>query len=204
MLRDEQQRMHRVQGVEDFRIHGDAVDPRRRDGQKPRHTDRPEQPADDGDALALKHEQPDDDADGDRHHHRLQGRGADFKTLDGRQHRNGRRQNRFTDEQRCAEEPCHHQRRPVTRLPPHRSLGQRQQRHDAALTVVVRPHDQDDVLQRHHDHQCPEDGGNTAQHVFRRDGDAMRGIERLLDCIQGTGSDIAVDNPQCQKGQSEF
>ena len=43
---------------------------------------------------------------------------------------------------------------------------QRQQRHDAALALVVGAHDEHDVLQRHHDDQRPEDQRQHAQHVL--------------------------------------
>jgi hypothetical protein len=46
-----------------------------------------------------------------------------------------------------------HARSPGIRL---RTQDQRHQRHDPAFPFVVRAHDEDHVLDRHHQHQRPE------------------------------------------------
>ncbi|KAG1242640.1 hypothetical protein G6F65_022913 [Rhizopus arrhizus] len=80
------------------------------------------------------------------------------------QHRDRRGDHTVAEEQRGAEnaEDADHigRARPVAQC----ALGQRHQRHDAALAVVVGAHDDGHVLQRDHDVQRPERQRQHAQH----------------------------------------
>ena len=72
------------------------------------------------------------------------------------------------------------------------------QRHDAALAVVVRAHDEHDVLERDHDHDRPEDERDDAVDRVRvhghRPGDVA--AEHRLDRVQGACADVAEHNAE--------
>jgi hypothetical protein len=98
--------------------------------------------------------------------------GGDLEALDGAEHGDGRRDDAVAVEQRGAEE--HH-----AAIQPMRPLGlgdaarlghQGEQRHDAALTLVVGPHDEREVLDRHDHDQRPEHQRQQPQHVLVRSG----------------------------------
>ena len=55
----------------------------------------------------------------------------------------------------------------VVRLP-ERALGERHQRQDAALALVVRLHEKQHVFRRHDDQQGPDDQRDDADDLIRR------------------------------------
>ena len=70
---------------------------------------------------------------------------------------------------------------------------QRDQRHDAALAVVVGAHRQQDVGDRDDDHHRPEDQRDDAEHVVRADRDRVRvgRVEHGLQGVDRAGADVA-------------
>jgi hypothetical protein len=98
-------------------------------------------------ATALDGEQPDDDADGHRHHELVEFRPEQFHALGRAQHRDGRRDQRIAEEQRRAHHADGHRTpRPLARLPG-LLLDQRDQRQDAALAGIVGAQQQHHVFQ---------------------------------------------------------
>ena len=85
-------------------------------------------------------------------------------------------------------------RRPRAPRPPQ----QRDQRHDAALAVVVRAHHQRDVGQGDDDHHRPEDQRHDAVDVCVLDGYWMGigGVEHRLEGVDRAGADVAEHDAQ--------
>ena len=119
---------------------------------------RPEQTTDSGCTVALNREQRQNDYRGDRHDPSREGRLDDLEALHRRQHRHRGGDHAVTEEQRGAEDTQRDQRREgATPLWPAPTPQQRDERHDAALAVVIGAHHQGDVGQRDDDHHRPED-----------------------------------------------
>ena len=76
---------------------------------------------------------------------------------------------------------------------------QRDQGHDAALAVVVRPHDQQHVRDRDDDRDRPEDQRYDPVDVVLDDRHRMRvaRAENGLHRVERAGPQVAEDNPQC-------
>ncbi len=78
---------------------------------------------------------------------------------------------------------------------------QRQQRQDAALAVVVDPHDDAHVLDADDDDQRPDDQGEDPQHVLRGHAD-VGAREARLEGVERARPDVAVDHPEGRHGQA--
>jgi hypothetical protein len=72
--------------------------------------------------------------------------------------------------------------------------NERQQREDPALAVIVRSHDEDDVLDADDDDQRPNDQRENAVNVVRRRLDAVFELEALAQRIKGTGTYVPIDD----------
>jgi hypothetical protein len=70
------------------------------------------------------------------------------------------------------------------------------------LAVVVGAQHQRNVLERHHDHQDPEDRRASAEDRLRVHGDAVLGIERFLDGVERARADVAVHDAQGEERES--
>ena len=77
----------------------------------------------------------------------------DFRTFDSAQDRNRRGDHRVAEEQRSASEADDQK---YTSYPARCGKDERQQRHRASFAVVVRTHDYQHVLDRHHEDDGPE------------------------------------------------
>jgi hypothetical protein len=74
-----------------------------------------------------------------------------------------------------------------------RALRQRHQRQGPALTLVVGSHHEDDVLDRHHDDQRPEDEADHAEHGHIAG--AMADVaQRFAHRVERAGADVAEDD----------
>src|SRR5262245_16880079 len=101
----------------------------------------------------------------------------------------GRRDDAVAIEQRRARDAEQDQNRGPRTIG--NSLHQRQQRQDSAFAVVVGAQDEDDVFERHHRHQRPEDERDDPEDVDRgRDGMAG-GAQRDGQGIERARADIA-------------
>ena len=199
--------MPRIESPQHRRRPHDPHDPQRCNRHKPQDHDRAEQPADPVGAVLLNHEEPDENHDGDRHDIRLEQRRHDFETLDGAKHRNGRRDHAVAIEQRRSEDPERNQNRSADGKPCG-SAGrtgaprdERRQGQDAPFALVVRAHDDGDVLDRDDEQQRVDDQRQHAQDVVVRRRHRVRAEETLPHGVQRAGADVAVDD--AERGECE-
>src|ERR1700687_3807606 len=84
----------------------------------------------------------------------------------------------------------------------HRCRGEREKGHDSALAPVVGAHDEDHVLEPHHDHERPEDRRHATEHVRWGERNPMFRIEGLLGGVKRAGADVAIDDAERGKSQA--
>jgi hypothetical protein len=108
--------------------------------------------------------------------------------------RHRRRDHRIAVEQRGAEDAQRRHQPEDSRRGIGGAQGERRQRHDAALALVVGAGDEEDVLQRHRDRQRPEDQRQDPQHIFRGDRQRVMATKDFLHRVQRTGPDVAKDD----------
>src|SRR5204862_3525 len=72
-----------------------------------------------------------------------------------------------------------------------------------AFAPVVGANDHDVILDGDDDHERPEHHRHDAEHVARRDADAVGAVERLADRVQRAGPDVAVHDTQGGERQRE-
>ncbi|MCY1365508.1 hypothetical protein D9M69_523550 [compost metagenome] len=199
MLDQKAHRPARVERRQHLRLLQHLPEPGQAQHQEPQQHHRPEDLADHAGAFFLHHEQPDEDGHRDRDHRALQNRRLHLQALDRRQHRDGRRDQAVAVEHGRA----HQAQQPDPAPHPGPGLGprdrvarQRLQRQDAALAVVVGAQHEHHVLERHHEHQAPEDQREQAQHRVGRERHAVLGVHRFLEGIQRRGADVAEDDAQ--------
>ena len=180
--------------------------PHAADRHEPGDHHRPEEPSDGGRALPLDGEQRDDDHRGDRHDPRRPAPGsttlrpstADSTEIAGVIMLSPK--NRAAPKMPSAASATAVRGRRAAQPP-----QQRDERHDAALAVVVGAHHERDVGQRDDDHHRPEDQRDDAEHVLRADRHRV-GVARVEDRLEGVdraGADVAEHDPECtdNKGQ---
>ena len=91
---------------------------------------------------------------------------GELQPLNGRQHRDRRRDDRVAEEHRGADHAEHQHER---RAPADRPEGERGERERAALAVVVGAQQDEHVFDRHDDDQRPQDHRKDAEHDLARD-----------------------------------
>jgi len=148
VLRHEPKRMQRVKRAKDGRMLDDARQACRGQCEEPHDGDGSKKRPDRRGAMALGQEQHDEHACGYRQHVGLEGGGAHVETLDRRKDGNGRCQHSVTVKERGAKQAHEQNWRKRSAQLFHRRRGEREQRHDAAFALVVRPHDEDHVFER--------------------------------------------------------
>ena len=132
-------------------------------------------------------------ADRDRQHEGREARLDDRQALDRRQHRDRRRDHAVAEEQRGRQHAEHHQ--PVGPAPAAgAALDQREQRQAAALALIVRAQDQQDIFERDDHDQRPEDQAEHAEDVQRIDGQRVMADEDFLHRVERARADIAIDD----------
>ncbi len=179
----------------------DLVQPEDRDHREEQQDHRAEQPADGARPKPLHGEQADQDRERQRYHEVREARADDVQTTDCGRDRDRGRDHPVAEEQPGAEDPEHHEHRHVGHAA---TLHERGQRHDAAIAAVVGAHDEARVLDRHLDHQRPEDQRRDPIHpgnvgVGRV---AVGGEDELLR-VQRAGSDVAEHDPQRAQREHE-
>ncbi len=189
---------------EDAGILDQVVDAERGDADQPDQADRPEQVRHPGRAPGLAHEQADeDDQAGDQHHrqgHVLADVRDAAQAFHRGEHRDRGRDQGVAVEQGRAADP---QEEDPACPPAHGLLGQGHQGQDAALALVVRPHDHSDVFDGHHQEQGPERQGHHAQDGVRMHAAPARLHERVVEGIEGARPDVAEDDPDGAQGQAQ-
>ena len=163
---------------------------------------RAEQAADALGPVALEEEQGGEHDQRHRHDPGVQARGRDLQALDRRQHRDGRRDDAVAEEDGGAEDAEEEQAPAQLRAIAHRLRGERQHGDEAAFAVVVGAQDQHHVLDRDDDRQRPEDEREDAVDVAL--GERHMAVrEHLLQGVERTGADVAVDDAEGTERQRE-
>ena len=123
----------------------------------------------------------------------------DLQALDGREHRDRRRDHPVAVEQRRPEDAERHEhglRRAAVEAQPE-PLDERDEGHDPALAVVVGAHDEGHVLDRDDDRDRPEDERDHAVDAgLRRVHRVVVGGEDRLQRIERAGTDVAEDHAE--------
>jgi hypothetical protein len=189
----EQEELEGVPWVErrqDFGVFRDVHDPEHGKHQEIEHHDRAEQRADLGGAPRLDEEQEDEDEHRDRQHKRFERVVHHHETLNRRKHRDRRGDHAVAIEQRGREYAQHHDHHAKPRVS-RTARNQREQRKAAALPLVVRAHDDGDVLDRHHQHHRPEDEADDTVDVNRIKRERVMPRERLAKRVKRRCADVA-------------
>ncbi len=196
-VEDEVDAVDRIERQQHAGMFGELPGAQHAQHREPQQHDGSEHPADPFGAARLQHEQPDQDGERQRHHVAGQARRHGVETLDGAHDRHRRRDDRVAVEQR---EARHREQGDGVADPPAaavQALGrQRRQRHHAAFALVVGPHDQGNVLDRHREGDRPEQDRQHAQHMARRRRHARTVGEGLAQRIERAGADIAEHHAQ--------
>ena len=197
--------LHRVVGVdrlEDLRRVDDLGDTEQCNRGEPDDHHWSEHLPDGTRSPALDEEEPHDDHDRDRDDPGRERRGHHLKTLDRAEHRDRRCDDAVAVEQGRAEYAERHENAGLLHVATTAGHDERSQGEDAALAPVVRPHHEHQVLHRDDDDQRPEGERADPEHV-----DAVHrqhvGLlsEGLLQGVQRTGTDIAVDHAERPEGE---
>ena len=125
---------------------------------------------------------------------------VELETLDGAEHRDGRRDDPIAIEEGGPDQTDDHQGGAPTAARRMANVEKRQQRDDAALAAVVGAHDQDGIFERDDQDQRPEDDGHDAHSGFGRD--RSRCVGGLLEPIEHAGADVAVDDAERRESGS--
>ncbi len=199
---EEPHRVQRVGRCQNSGVHQDAPHAQKRDADEPDGGNWPEDPTHLLGAVLLDPEQSGDDRHGNPQHVRLEpGRGLLYRQpLHRSQHRDRWRDHAVTIEQRRPKQPQRQKHCMPARCPGPRS-DKRQERKDAAFTLVVGPEHEPDVLEAHHEVDGPEDERHHPENVVVRRRHAPVASVGLLQRIQRAGADVTVHNPQRPQGE---
>ena len=148
VIKQKRQGVDRVDGGDHPRIVANVQQPCRRDRDEPDHHDRGEEARHPRGAAALGGEQRDQDHDGERHDVVVEGGRDQLQSFHRREHGNRRRDDGVSQKHGSADDAEQEHERGA---PPERARRQRGERQRAALAVIVRPQQQDDVFQGDHD-----------------------------------------------------
>ena len=192
----------RKQGLEHAGIMHDAEHAKNAEGDEPDQGNGCEQGPDPARPMLLYREHAEQDQRRDRHDVMHRGGTQHLDALNGRKHRNRRRDHGIAKEQRSTEQADDHDD-PTRVDPPHAALGQCHQGHHATLALVVGTQDEGRVLDGNDGDQRPEDQRKHTEHVLAQRQHAMHIVERLAEGIQRTRADVAVDNSNGEKAKRE-
>jgi len=164
-----------------------------RQHREPHANHRAEQHADAGGAMPLNREQPDEDCERDGNDEWLERGRHHVEPLDGREHRDRRRDHPVAVEHRRPEYAETYEPPACARVA-ETTRDERGQRHDAAFAMVVGAHDQRDVFERNDDRDRPEHDRENAVDVLFGQREAVRPGEALAQRIQRTRADVAEND----------
>ena len=177
-------------------------EPKRRNYDEPGHHDRAEQPPDPVRPVALNREDPDQNHHSDRHDVRIEERRNDLESFDGAEDGDRGGDHAVTVEKGRTEDAQEDEYGQGAAVFAGHGLGQqRGQGEDAALPLVVRAHDDRDVLDRDDQHQRVDDERQHAQHVLAGGRHGMRSEEALPHRVERAGADVAIDD--ADRGQGD-
>ena len=120
----------------------------------------------------------------------------DFQTFNGAQHRDRRGDHAIAVEERRSDQSQGDDDLSArgVRVAPLLLENERQQRENSALAVVIRAHDENDVLDADDDDQRPDDQREDAVDVVGSWLDAVFELEAFAQRVEGTGTDVPVDD----------
>ena len=99
-------------------------------------------------------------------------------------------------EQRGAEQADEHEHPAIAPRRRRRRRHERGEGDDPALAAVVRPHDEDEVLDRDDDDERPDEQREQPEDVLRRGRHAVRAMQRLPHRVERAGADVAVHDAE--------
>ena len=181
---------------------GDAACSEDGDREKPDQHHWPERAPDPAGAFVLKGEEQSQHDQGQRNHKLVDARRGDLGAFDCREHGDRGGDHAVAVEQCDTDQPEQQHRAAFStdRAP----ARERHQRHHATLAVVVRPHHEEHVLDRHDDDQAPEEQREDAEDVGVADPKMVRRGKRSLKCVQRTGADIPEDDTERAEHQHQL
>ena len=195
--------MHGIIGIEgrqDAIVIGNVADAGNRQNDEPHGHDRAEEFRDRRRAARLHGKEQKQDHHRDRHHIGRERRRHQLQPFDRRENRQSRRDDRIADEQGGARDP--EEKQPVGAL-----AGifhqQRQQRQRAALAIVVGAQQEQHVFQGDDDRQRPDHQRDQADDFQARHAVSGDRAQRFTKRIKRAGADIAIDNADRAKGESQ-
>ena len=197
---DEAQRVVRTQRRKNFRMAEDLPYTQHRQAGKPQQRDRAEELANACRAALLHREQRQQHQQRQRQHELAKVRRHHLEAFDRRQHRDGRRDDAITIEQRSAEDAYRQQHGAQPGLVLDRLRGQGQHCHQPTFAIVVGAQHQRDVLQRDDQRERPEQDGQHTIHIGMGER-YMAGAKDFLDGVQHAGAYIAVHHSNCTQGE---
>ena len=151
------QRVPRIERHQNLWRGEDLAQAEQSDREKPYQHDWPEQAADALGASALQQEQRNDNRKRGRDDELLHMRIDDLEAFDGTENGDRGRDQRFAVKERGPEDSEQKQARHRLAASFKLLLHQRDERKNAAFTIVVGTQDKDDVLERDDEEQAPED-----------------------------------------------
>ena len=143
--------------------------------------------------MPLHHKQRDKNHHGDWHNPRSQPRINELKPFNGRQHGNGRGNHAVAVEQRRTQDAQAHDELSTVL---HLRNRERSERHDAAFAIIVGPHHDEHVLDRHNECQGPEHHRRRAIDAVLNSWNVVDTVEDFLERIQRASTDVAEHNTE--------
>ena len=130
---------------------------------------------------------------------------GDFKSLDGAENRNRRRDHAVSVKQCSTDhgQECHTGDTTVGSCTGSESIGNdREQCEDSPLAVVIGTHDEDQIFDRHYKNQGPEHERQDSKQV-RGDAGVLtpRGMQALFQGVERAGADVTEDDSKRAKSQ---
>ena len=194
VLGEEPDAVERVHGGQDPRRVEDVDDAEDGQDDEPEDHHRAEDGADARRPLLLDEEEDDEDDDDDRLDVGLERGRDDLEPLDGREDRDGRRDDAVAVEERRPEEAEGDEDDVARGARSRRRAEERHEGEDAALPPVVGPEDDAEVLDRDRQDERPEDEGEDAEDVRGRRRNRVVPGEALAKGVEGARPDVAEDD----------
>jgi hypothetical protein len=203
VLPEELDGMEGVRRRQHSRVAGDGNEAERGEGREPDEHDRTEHRPHTGRAVALHQEQAHEDEDRQRKDVALEQRRCGRKPFEGAQNGDRRGDDPVPVEKSGAEDAHPEDREvagpPVAGIRPH----QGQKREDPSFAAVVGAHHEREIFEGNDDDQGPEDEGEDAEDVPRRELDGVGAVEAFPDGVERAGTDVAIHHSESAEGEGE-
>src|SRR5207248_5672921 len=108
-------------------------------------------------------------------------------------------------EKKCEPKDCNCRNRELCTAPEAGcAMGQRRKRKDSTLALIIRLHDEHDVLQRHDDDQGPENERDDTENGRRAWGMPAGSKRGFTHRIKRARADVAIHDAQCSKSEARI